>query len=493
MSLISINCVDFSYDGSAEAVFSDLSVNLDTNQKLGLVGRNGKGKTTFLKLLAGRLEYRGEISASADFKLFPFDVPGGATVQEVLNSQSSAPDWEMKKELSLLGLGEEIFFMPFEFLSPGEQVKVMLAALFLGDNRFVLLDEPTTFSDEAGRAAITRYLSGKAGFILVSHDRDLLDAVTEHTLSLEKGGVTLEKGNFSSYMHNKRLRDEYELGENEKLKKDIKKLEAASRRAAGWSDKTEKSKFGGDVPDRGFIGHKSAKMMKRAKNIQKRAENAAEEKSGLLKNLDRSEELKIFPLEFHKEILIKLTDVSVGYGGAPVCENVSLEIKGGERTALTGANGTGKSTLLRTIAGEDFLISGTLYTAPGLKISVVPQNTDFLRGRPDDYAAERLIDRTLFFTLLRKLDFPREKFEQDMTDYSAGMKKKVVLAASLAERAHVYIWDEPFSYVDIISRMQIEELINRCAPTMLFVEHDRAFIRSVSTREIRMGEHSNNF
>jgi lincosamide and streptogramin A transport system ATP-binding/permease protein len=103
-----------------------------------------------------------------------------------------------------------------------------------------------------------------------------------------------------------------------------------------------------------------------------------------------------------------------------------------------------------------------------------------------DYARSYRVDETLFLTILRKLDFERVQFEKDMRSYSEGQKKKVLLARSLSESAHLYIWDEPLNFIDLLSRMQIEELIQRCEPTMLFVEHDRAFCESVSTRMIRL-------
>ena len=117
-----------------------------------------------------------------------------------------------------------------------------------------------------------------------------------------------------------------------------------------------------------------------------------------------------------------------------------------------------------------------------LKISYVSQQTDFLTGLPAEYARQCGIDRSLFFTILRKLDFSREQFEKPMEAYSQGQKKKVLLAKSLCEQAHLYIWDEPLNYVDVFSRMQLEELLMEYRPTLLFVEHDRVFCEKIATR-----------
>ena len=116
----------------------------------------------------------------------------------------------------------------------------------------------------------------------------------------------------------------------------------------------------------------------------------------------------------------------------------------------------------------------------------MPQDTSFLRGDLKGFARERDIDESLFKAILRKLDFSRVQFEKDMADFSAGQKKKVLIAASLCEKAHLHVWDEPMNYIDVYSRMQIEELILRSAPTLLFVEHDRAFCGKVATATVEL-------
>ena len=119
-------------------------------------------------------------------------------------------------------------------------------------------------------------------------------------------------------------------------------------------------------------------------------------------------------------------------------------------------------------------------------LSSVPQRTDFLRGGLSGFAAQAGIDESLFKAILRKLGFARDQFEKPMEDFSSGQKKKVLLAKSLCERAHVYVWDEPLNFVDVLSRIQIERLLCEFSPTMIFVEHDRAFVDSVATRVVQL-------
>ena len=122
----------------------------------------------------------------------------------------------------------------------------------------------------------------------------------------------------------------------------------------------------------------------------------------------------------------------------------------------------------------------------GLVVSYVSQNTDHLRGSLTEFARTQGLDGSRFRTILRKLDVPREQFEKDLADYSSGQKKKVLLAASLCTQAHLYVWDEPLNFIDVISRMQVEELLLEYQPTLLFVEHDRRFVENVATKIIRL-------
>ena len=134
--------------------------------------------------------------------------------------------------------------------------------------------------------------------------------------------------------------------------------------------------------------------------------------------------------------------------------------------------------------GEAIPHTGTLRTASGLVVSYMPQDTSFLSGTVLDFARENHLDETLFLTILRKLDFPRVQFEKDMRSFSGGQKKKALLAKTLSERAHLYVWDEPLNFVDVLSRMQVRDLLLAGNPTMLFVEHDKTFVSEIATRRL---------
>lgn len=493
MSLIQVTNLTFAYEGSYDNIFEQVNLQLDTDWRLGFTGRNGRGKTTFLQLLQGKYEYSGHISAQAQFDYFPFAVTDDSvSTMDIISGivPEDVQEWEIVREMSLLEIAEDALDRPFNTLSSGEQTKVLLAALFLKEDHFLLIDEPTNHLDMAGRKLVSQYLRGKSGFILVSHDRSFLDYCVDHILSINKTNIEVQRGNFSTWWENKRRQDQYELAENEKLKKDIKRLSAAAKRTNDWSDAVEKTKFGttnsGSDVDRGYVGHKAAKMMKRSKNLEHRQQAALEEKSQLLKNIDTADSLKIAQLSYPKRQLAVFDKVAVFYGERQVCEEVSFTIEQGDRIALSGRNGAGKSSLLKLLCGEGIYYTGGVQRGSQLQISWVQQQTSHLHGNLTDYARDCGIDESLFKAILRKLDFSRDQFAKDITAFSAGQKKKVLIARSLCEKSHLLVWDEPLNYIDVLSRMQIEEMLIEHAPTIIFVEHDREFCDRIATKRVEL-------
>ena len=495
MSLINVTGLTFAYDGSYETIFDNVSFQLDTNWRLGFTGRNGRGKTTFLNLLLGKYEYQGSISASVSFSYFPYRVPDGR-VLAIDAVEAMHPDyeyWRVAREMAKLQLDDGVLYRPYETLSNGEQTKLQLAVLFSKENHFLLIDEPTNHLDIRGRELVSRYLNSKRGFILVSHDRAFLDGCVDHILSINKSDIQVSRGNFSTWWENKSRQDAFEQAENDKLKKEISRLEETAREKANWSDTAERRKLRTGPMDvdnvkgwRPLQGAKAKKSMARAKAIEKRQTAAIEEKSRLLKNIERSDELKIFQTPFHTKRLAELRNVTIDYGDGAVCENISFSIHMGDRIALQGANGSGKSSIIKLLCGESIPHSGELWLGNGLKISCVSQDTSGLRGRLTDFARDSGIDESLFLAMLAKLDVPKAQMEKDMSSLSAGQKKKVLLAKSICEPMHLHIWDEPMNYIDVISRMQIEALLLEYKPTILFVEHDKAFCENVATKIVKL-------
>ncbi len=500
MSLICVSDLSFTYEGSYEPIFENVSFQIDTDWKLGFTGRNGRGKTTFLHLLKGDYEYNGSITTNVDFDYFPFPILNQEidTLEIILERMPEIEFWRLKKELGKLHVKEDVLYRSFDTLSYGEQTKVLLGALFVRENKFLLIDEPTNHLDLEGRKLLGEYLNQKKGFLLVSHDRAFLDSCVDHMLCINRTNIQVQKGNFSTWYENKERQDSFELAEQERLKKEIGRLKEASRQARGWGDQVESTKIGKKSlnyeRNRDYVGEKSRRMQQRRKNLERRQEQAIEEKRGLLKNLETAETLRLEPISYHKETLVSARELVPGYGNKMVCSPVSFEVRQGSRILLQGENGCGKSSILKLIleqAGikEDSqirMIEGSLEIGSGLKISYISQTTAHLKGSLKEYAKMWQVEESLLKALLRKLDFSREQFDKNLEYYSEGQKKKVLIARSLCEKAHLYIWDEPLNYIDIYSRMQIEELIRIWSPTLLCVEHDRAFGADVGAETIKI-------
>lgn len=492
MSLITVQNVTFGYEGSADNVFENATFQIDTDWKLGFIGRNGRGKTTFLNLLMGRYEYSGTIAASVEFDYFPFPVADREATAAQVAAQASgfAEEWRIRRELSLLDVREEVLERPFSTLSGGEQTKLLIAALFLREGHFLLIDEPTNHLDLQGRQALSLYLEGKRGYILVSHDRAFLDGCVDHVLSINRRSIQVQAGNYSTWQRNRDAQDAMELARNEKLKKDIQQLQISARRTAGWSDAVEKTKYAtknaGLRPDRGFIGHKAAKMMKRAKNIEHRREQQIAEKETLLRDAELDASLTLPLLAPAKRRLLEARDLVLYRGGEPVCGPLTFTVEPGERVQLRGRNGTGKSTLLKLCWGEPVQYEGRLERAPGLLMNTLPQDASGLTGTLRALAEAEQVEESLLLAILRKLGLERRHLERPIERMSEGQRKKVLLALSFCKPAHLYLWDEPLNYIDVLARVQVEEAVLRSGPTMLFVEHDEAFARRAATRTIEL-------
>lgn len=604
MGEIKITGLTFGYEGSRDNVFEDVSFTIDTDWKLGLIGRNGKGKTTLLRLLlaggsatdhrskraagaqqqtggransddAGRnrasasYEYTGSIVTDTCFDYFPYEIAqeelAWNTIDVIERIWPEYELWKVCRELTELQTDAEVLYRPFGTLSHGERTKVMLALLFSRENYFLMIDEPTNHLDAPTRALVCEYLNRKKGFILVSHDRSLLDGCVDHVLVLERSGIRIEKGNFSSWWENKERRDQFERSENEKLRQEVSRLRSAALRTSGWADQVESTKIGYNsvkehdrgIGARAYIGEKSRKMQQRRKNLERRQERAIEEKEQLLHNIEEMASLRLTPLTHHKDRLIRIADLSLFYGTREVLSGFSMELHSGDRVVLQGKNGCGKSSLIHAILSRaegmaayevhadrqlrgasearrgdadrmqkcrqlegmakvpgndedrmqecrqpeavdgdarELTWSGTLETAGGLIISYVSQDTSQLCGTLDEFAASRGFSQSLFKSVLRQIGFERAVLEgasgklatgvPRIEQFSEGQKKKVLIAASLITPAHLYIWDEPLNYIDVFSRMQIEKLILAYRPTMLIVEHDRAFAEGCGTQII---------
>ncbi|SET39147.1 lincosamide and streptogramin A transport system ATP-binding/permease protein [Enterococcus malodoratus] len=498
MTNIKIDHLTFGYDQLGSMLFDNAQLNIASVWKLGLVGRNGRGKTTLLKLLRGELPYQGQINHQLEMSYFPKKIydPSELTYY-ALSETEELEIWKMERELTLLNCDLDILWRPFHTLSGGEQTKVLLALLFLDEHSFPLIDEPTNHLDMKGRQQVAEYLKKKKqGYIVVSHDRTFLDQTVDHILAIEKNQLILYQGNFSTYEEQKAQRDAFEQAQNSKLKKEIQRLQKTAQEKAEWSasrekDKTNKSKGFIDTEYRrvspGAIGADAARMMKRSKAIVQRVEGQISEKEKLLKNIESADALRInYEESYHRRIL-QVEELGLFYSDKCLFKDKNFELLRGECLTIIGKNGSGKTSLLQALLGEfSGKVEGSIQRASGLKISCVRQNYENNQGTLEDFAEKEGLEYSHFLNNLRKLGMERRVFANRIQDMSMGQRKKVELAKSLSQRANLYIWDEPLNYLDVFNQKQILELLHQFKPTMILIEHDDYFVKMVSDKIVRL-------
>ena len=178
--------------------------------------------------------------------------------------------------------------------------------------------------------------------------------------------------------------------------------------------------------------------------------------------------------------------MQIKYNNKIIFNKVSFEIRNGDRIAITGKNGIGKSSILKLVIGDEIQYIGKLKVINGLKVSYVSQSTEDLKGTLKEFATRNKIEESIFKAMLSKMGFSNLEFDKNIEKMSEGQKKKILIAKSISESANIYIWDEPLNYIDILTRIQIEEAILKYKPTLIFVEHDEAFIKNVATKIIHL-------
>ncbi|XEO94132.1 ribosomal protection-like ABC-F family protein [Latilactobacillus sakei] len=500
MGTIQFKQLTFNYPDQATPLFKDVTLQFDASWRLGLIGRNGRGKTTLLKLLQRQLDFDGQLITDLDFHYFPQTVADpNQLARDVLMTLGQLDDstfWQIERELNLLKVDLDCLWQPFNTLSPGEQTKALLALLFIDEHHFQLIDEPTNHLDQDGRDTVAHYLQQKTGFIVISHDRHFLNQVIDHVLSINRADITVQQGDYQTWQTTQEQQTQSEQHQNSLLKSEIKRLNQTAQQKSQWSQQAERGKNAASVKnesanlDKGFIGHRAAKVMKRATTITARSEQAATEKQSLLKNVEITAPLTINnqPLK-PQQIVLTATDLVLEQDGRALNQPLSFELKAGQQVALTGANGTGKSTFIKALLAlpeTHHQTSGQLTIAPQIKVSYLPQDFAQLSGSLADFAAAKQVSLEQLLSTLRKLGFEREQFNHRLETMSMGQKRKAALARSLCEEAQFYVWDEPLNYLDVITREQLQTLIAQTRPTLLFIEHDRDFIDGVASQRYQL-------
>ncbi|MCZ3580318.1 ATP-binding cassette domain-containing protein [Lactobacillus gasseri] len=497
MSNIKISNLSFKYSDSIENIFNNLNLDLDSSWKLGLVGRNGRGKTTFLNLLQVKLQGTGAIQSKLEFNYFPLNVKNKEQLTlYALEEHVQFDQWELERELNLMQVDTNLIWQPFNTLSGGEQTKVLLALSFINKDAFPLIDEPTNHLDEKSRIQVVRYLQKHSqGYIVVSHDRDFLNQITNHILAIEHTEIHLYQGNYASYEDTKEKRDKFNQEKNEKLRGQIKALNESRQRIKGYSLQSEnnkkasahKNEIHADI-NKGFFGHKAAKIMKRSKNIERRMDKDIQDRKGLMTNVESVPELEMnFQPNYHSTLL-ETRHLDLKVKDKKLFKDLNLIIRNRGIVSLEGKNGAGKSTFLKSILNKstDVTYQGILNLTNGLRVSYLPQDFVEYSGTLAEFSQKEHLSYEKILNVLRKMGFPRSSFETRIEEMSIGQQKRVSIAKSLVEEADFYLWDEPANYLDVFNQDQLIDVLRKTKPAMLLVEHDEYFISQVASKRIEL-------
>ncbi|MGI6029265.1 MAG: ribosomal protection-like ABC-F family protein [Candidatus Heteroscillospira sp.] len=488
-----------------------LSFEVNSGERVGILGRNGCGKTTLFRILVGEIDYdEGQIMVApgkrmglmSQIPVYPPDYTTEDVLMEahrplyVLQRQMEelsvrmaedhsesvlkeydrvsaefearggySMDVERARVANGLEISEEMRAQSFDRLSGGEKTRVNLARLILEDTDILLLDEPTNHLDLRATEWLEEYLAKFRGTVLaISHDRWFLDRVIHRAVEISDGKAELYSGNYSFYMLEKQRRFEERMKQYEKEQAKIAQLEKSAEQLRLWA----------------FQG--MDKTYRRAKSMEKRIER--------MRTMDKPKTEKRLKVKFSERAfcgdeVLSIENVTKSFGERTLFSDLELLVTGGERIGIIGDNGTGKSTLVKLIMGEDFPDKGIIRRGPTVKTAYLPQVVEF-------DAPERSLYDTMLYSekctpqeardRLAAFGFQGEDVFKSVSSLSGGERSRLRLCMLMRSEINLLILDEPTNHLDIASREWIEDAVEDYQEALLFVSHDRYFIQEFATR-----------
>ena len=492
-------------------ILDGLTFQIDQGERVGLLGKNGAGKTTVFKILTGEMDWDdGEVHIApgkgvgliSQIPVYPPEY----TVEDVLQTafqrlhdmeremeeltvrmgQDSDPALlrrydaltaafeagggydtitPLNKVCNGLEISQDMRSQLFSSLSGGEKTRVNLARLILEDTDILLLDEPTNHLDLRATEWLEEYLDKYKGTVLaISHDRWFLDRVVKRVIEIQDGKAEFYEGNYSFYVVEKEHRYQEKLKQYEKEQAKIEQLEKASQQLRIWA----------------YSGND--KTFKRAQSMEKRIERLrTTDKPTKERRLD----MKFGEREFRGDEVLTIKELKKSFDGRTLFDHVNLEVVGGERIALLGDNGTGKSTLLKILLKEEEPDSGKLKMGPTVKVGYLPQIIHFShpeRNLVDTMIYDQDCSTQTARNRLAAFNFRGEDVFKPVSALSGGEQSRLRLCMLMDEQINLLILDEPTNHLDIASREWIEDAVADYEGNLLFVSHDRYFIKQFATR-----------
>ena len=492
-----------------ENLLDGLTFEIQEGERVAILGRNGCGKTTLLKILTGEMDYdEGEVYVNPHKKLGLISqiphFPEGYTVEDVLHSafaelwrihsrmeelegkmQSDSngellreydrltaafqacggyeTDVETDKICNGLGISGQQREQLFDSLSGGEKTRVNLARLLLEKTDILLLDEPTNHLDLRSVEWLENYVHDFKGTVVaISHDRYFIDQIAQRVIEITDGHAEFYSGNYSFYMDEKQARFDLQMKQYEQEQAKLKQLGYTVERMKGW-------------------GINNRTLYRRAMSIQHRMERIKKTEKP---RTERTMKASFGEKDFSGDVVFKIKGMSKAFGDHVLFSDVNLNVEGGERIALLGDNGTGKTTFLSCLLGDE-PCQGKIQFGPTVKVGYLPQIMHFAhpeRSLYDTMLYEKNCTPQMARDRLGAFLFQGEDVFKTVGNLSGGEQSRLRLCMLMDEKINLLILDEPTNHLDIASREWVEAAIEEFEGTLLFVSHDRYFIEKFAER-----------
>ena len=440
---------------------------------IGCIGRNGAGKSTLLRIIAG-----AETADSGEAVVMPQarlgiveqldDFKKDEDVLAYLERKSGKPEWECAKLAARFNLKKEMLHIPILTLSGGQQMRVKLSAMLLQDPNLLLLDEPTNFLDLNTQILLEAFLRDYHGaWIIVSHDREFLERTCDITMNVDRGNVKMFDGDVNAFL-------EMEEARLEEAKRYNKKIEAQRRHMQEFVDRFR------------------AKASK-STQAQERLRRLARLHKIDIEHVLKTATIRIPPIAEKKGTVLRVQDVTIGYPGRIVAQHVEAEFERGERVAILGENGQGKSTLLKTLSGELAPLAGNVRWAHKLKVAVFAQLVHQALD-PDETAGaylERMSGALLQEDVLRMAGsflFSIDDLTKPCGVLSGGERARLILAGMLLGTPDVLLLDEPTNHLDMETSEALGNALRAWNGTVFFVSHSRTFVNLIATSIVEVAD-----
>jgi len=529
MSLIALNKVTKEFAGAT--VLDGVSLELSHESKVGLVGENGSGKSTILKLIAGMLRPdSGEVRVARSARLGyvpqrPDLRSTRAALEEALAarpalfeirqrmlslergsadaaSATDAPvayaeavaefseargyqfERQAREALRALGITEGQMALPIDRLSGGERARVALAKALLAAPSVLLLDEPDSHLDIDGIVWLERMLKRYRGaLVLVTHDRELLDRVVDSIIEIEDGKVTQEGGNFTDFLKRKRERIERQKQQYLDQQRRVRKLKQAISRHSGTAR---------GIENRTIHFHyrkRALKVARRAVTLKRRIERELQSEKKIEKPRGQRDRIRVdlAPRRWHARSVLRLEGIAKGFGSKTLFTDVSLDLSRGQRFALMGPNGSGKTTLMEIALGIQPADEGDVWRSQAAAAFYCDQHHAGLETGLSVYetiAKNTDLTRNQIHYLLAKLLFTGEALNKPVENLSGGERTRLVLALLMNTCADLLLLDEPTNHLDLPGIEVLQEALKSFAGALLFISHDRRLVNAVATTDL---------